>query len=236
MQKHLYEHGVILKESKIHLKSDREKAIWEAVKEIKHHRKELVDYLRRHPNFQYSLKPLKVSSRAPEIIKSMANSAQKAGVGPMAAVAGTFADYGMKAMLRTEAKIAVVEDGGEIAATTNETLLVSLFSSYAEISGKIGFFIAEKDTPLGIATSSSKTGHVLSFGKADSVTVIADNASLADAAATAICNFVVDEDVKESVQRGLERAKEIEGVRGVLIVRDGQIGLWGKLPKILSIK
>jgi hypothetical protein len=113
---------------------------------------------------------------------------------------------------------------------------VAVLSSYPGLSGKIGLCVTKEDCPLGVATSSSKTGRVLSFGKADSVTVIATNASLADAAATAVCNAVAGENVGVSIQRGLERTKVIDEVLGVIIVREGQTGLWGKLPKLISIK
>jgi ApbE superfamily uncharacterized protein (UPF0280 family) len=232
----LYEQGFVLKESRIHLKSDKKEAIHEAVKDIKHHRKELVGYIKKHPEFQHTLRPIMVPSEAPEIVKSMADSAEKADVGPMAAVAGALADFGMKAMLRTGAKIAVVEDGGEISVTTDQPITVAILSSYPGLSGRIGLCITKEDSPLGIATSSSKTGRVLSFGEADSVTVVAADASLADAAATAVCNTVAGENIGASIQQGLEKAKAIDGVRGVIIVREGQTGLWGKLPKIISIK
>ncbi len=236
LQRQLFEKGFVLKESKIHLKSDNEEAILEAVKDIKRHRKELSRYIKMHPEFQHTLKPVTVPPEAPEIIQSMADSAQKADVGPMAAVAGALADFGMKAMLRTSARIAVVEDGGEIAVTTDQSIVVALLSSYPGLSGRIGFSITKEDSPLGIATSSSKTGRVLSFGEADSVTIIAANASLADAAATAVCNMVAGENIIESIQQGLEKAKEIEDVRGAIIVREGQTGLWGKLPRMISVK
>jgi ApbE superfamily uncharacterized protein (UPF0280 family) len=232
----LYEQGFVLKESRIHLKSDKKEAILEAVKDIKHHRKELVGYIKKHPEFQHALRPITVPPEAPEIVKSMADSAEKADVGPMAAVAGALADFGMKAMLRTGAKIAVVEDGGEISVITDQPITIAILSSYPGLSGRIGLCITKEDSPLGLATSSSKTGRVLSFGEADSVTVVAADASLADAAATAVCNTVAGENIGVSIQQGLEKAKAIDGVRGVIIVREGQTGLWGKLPRIISIK
>jgi ApbE superfamily uncharacterized protein (UPF0280 family) len=236
MPEELFEQGFVIEESKIHLKTDMKEAISEATEAIKYHRKNLVNYIKNHPEFQHTLKPIMVSPKAPEVVKSMANSANKADVGPMAAVAGALADLGMKAMLRTGAKTAIVEDGGEIAVTTVHPVIVTILSSYPEITGKIGFRITEEDSPIGIATSSSKTGRVISFGEADSVTVIATDASLADAAATAICNTVRGEDVEASIQKGLGKSKTIEGVRGVIIIREGKTGLWGKLPKIISIK
>jgi len=43
-------------------------------------------------------------------------------------------------------------------------------------------------------------------------------------------------DVEASVQRGLEKAEDIEGLRGILIVRNNYVGIVGKLPKFLNIK
>ena len=232
----LFEQGFALKESRIHLKSDRKEAIDEAIKDIMKSRRTLEDYIKGHPEFQQTLKPINVLPDAPEIVLSMAEAARKAGVGPMAAVAGALADLGMKTMLRAGAKVAVVEDGGEVAVTTDQPVTVAILSSFPGLSGKIGLRIVKVDSPLGVATSSSKTGRVISFGKADSVTVVAADACLADAAATAVCNAVAGENVSVSIQRGLDAAKAIEGVRGVIIIREGQTGLWGKLPEMIGIK
>jgi len=236
LKKDLYEHGFVAGESKIHLKSDSRKAILQAVLEMRLHRKELLKYIRQNPEFQYALEPIDALPEAPKIVRVMIDASTAAKVGPMASVAGALADLGMEAMLRSGAKTAVVEDGGEIAAFTNQPIIVSLWSGSAELSGRIAFQILREDCPVGIATSSSKTGHALSFGEADSVTVVASSASLADAAATAICNSVVGTNVKKSVEQGLKRAKTIERVRGVIIVREGRTGLWGRLPKIVRVK
>ncbi|MEM2111639.1 MAG: UPF0280 family protein [Candidatus Bathyarchaeia archaeon] len=236
MRKKLYEYGLIINESRIHIKSDDEKAIFEAVKEIKRHREELVNYVKEYPEFQYALKPLKGLPEAPTVVKIMAAASEIAGVGPMAAVAGALADIGLKALLRNGAETALVEDGGEIAAFVNRPLSVSILSADQDVSGKFGLLITREECPIGIATSSGKTGHAVSFGEADSVTVVADNAALADAAATAVCNSVIGVDIEKSVQLGIERSKAIKGVRGIIITREGYTGVTGKLPRIIKIK
>jgi len=231
----LYEYGLIIDESKIHLKSDRKSAILEAIKAIKFHREKLVAYIASQPEFRQALKPIKVPPQAPRVVRIMTESSEKADVGPMASVAGALADLGMEAMLKNGAKTALVEDGGEIAVFADQPISVLILSGNMNLSGKLSFQITRDDSPLGIATSSSKTGHALSFGEADSVTVVAVNASVADASATAICNSVTGREIEESIQLGLERAKSIEGVRGVIIVREGHVGLWGNLPKIVKV-
>ncbi len=235
MTESLYEHSFVIKESKIRIKSDNKEAIKAAIEEIRQHRERLVKFIMDHPDFRYMLRPVDTDANTPRIIRMMVAASRTANVGPMASVAGALADIGLEAMLKEKASVAVVEDGGEIAAFTERPIVVSIFSSNPTLLSKIGFLLERKDCPIGVATSSSRTDHALSFGRADSVTVVANNASLADAAATAICNSVVGEDADESIQRGLERGKNIEGVRGVLIIREDRSGLWGDLPKLVKI-
>ena len=236
MTESLHEYSFIIDESKIHIKCDNKKAIKIAVEEIRRHREQLVKFIKKHPEFLFKLKPVANYANMPRIVRLMTVSSKAADVGPMASVAGALADIGLEAMLREKARVAIVEDGGEIAVFTEKPILISIFSSNTSLSSKIGFLLEKKDCPIGVATSSSKTSHAISFGEADSVTVVANNASLADAAATAICNAVFGEDIKESIRRGLERARAIEGIRGVLIIREDSSGLWGNLPEIVKVR
>ena len=81
-----------------------------------------------------------------------------------------------------------------------------------------------QETPLGICTSSGTVGHSLSYGKVDAAVVLARSATLADAAATAIGNLVSQ---PGDIKRGIEFAKGIKGLKGVVIIKDDNIGLWG---------
>src|SRR4030042_3883400 len=56
------------------------------------YRQQLEGYIERNPDFQTSLEPLTVPKNAPAIVRQMAEAGQKAGVGPMAAVAGAIAE------------------------------------------------------------------------------------------------------------------------------------------------
>ena len=51
-------------------------------------RQDMEDYIKKESLFLTSLEPVKVRPDAPGIVKMMADAAFKAGVGPMAAVAG----------------------------------------------------------------------------------------------------------------------------------------------------
>src|SRR5215510_11646010 len=116
---------------------------------------------------------------------------------PMAAVAGAVADHAMAAMLagRSLAK-AYVNDGGDIAfhLTPGEKLTCGVVGNLRSpaIDGTVTL---TADMPVrGIATSGAATkgsgGRSFSFGIADAVTVLAETAAAADAAATIVANAV----------------------------------------------
>ncbi|MBS7639000.1 MAG: UPF0280 family protein [Candidatus Bathyarchaeia archaeon] len=233
----IHEYGLLIGNSKIHIKSDNLGALLEAVKEIERHIKDLMNYIRSRPHFQYSLKPISPDPKSPPIVQRMIEASKAADVGPMAAVAGAIADLGLETLIRMGSRVAVVEDGGEIAAyTEGEGIPISILTSEPNLSGKLGFLITRDDSPLGIATSTGRSQRTISFGEADSVTVVAESAALADAAATSICNSVVGQNIREAISRGLRRAREISGVRGAIIIWEGHVGLVGKLPKMISIR
>lgn len=84
--------------------------------------------------------------------------------------------------------------------------------------------------PCGVCTSSGTVGHSLSFGDADSVTVVADSVALADAAATRLGNEVgKGRGSKAGVNMALAQAKTIQGLRGVVIICDEVMGAVGDL-------
>ena len=61
--------------------------------------------------------------------------------------------------------------------------------------------------------------------------MVAKDGALADAAATLAGNLVK---TVADVERALNDILSIEGVRGVLIVKDGHVGLAGKLPPLVK--
>jgi ApbE superfamily uncharacterized protein (UPF0280 family) len=224
----------IIEETDVLIKSDNEKAIKKALKSIEENRKLLKIYLKNYPLFLYSLTPVPAASNAPEIIKRMVEASNRAYVGPMASVAGALADLALEEMIKEGAEVALIENGGEIAVNSKIDINIGIYAFNSPLSKKFGFKISQKDCPLGIGTSSSKSTRALSFGEADAVTVMAENAAIADASATAICNVVKGEP-EEAIQKGLNLAKKINGVKGVIIIKESHIGLWGKFPKLLEI-
>ena len=114
-------------------------------------------------------------------------------VTPMAAVAGAVAEEMLGSMIGAAPGLAraYVNDGGDIAlhlSPGNE--LAAAMIDRPDRPARIGTATIRYDDPVrGIATSG-RHGRSFSFGIADAVTVLAENASSADVAATLIANAV----------------------------------------------
>jgi ApbE superfamily uncharacterized protein (UPF0280 family) len=201
--------------------------------EIIAQRQILEEYIAHHPEFQRSLSPIEVHSHAPDVAKQMAAAAKPVGVGPMAAVAGTMAEFAGRAGIAAGAHEVIVENGGDIWLQTTEEVTIGLVSGEGDITNQLAFSIQPEDTPIAICSSSGLMGHSMSLGQCDLATVVAKDTALADAAATQAANLVK---TQEDVEITLNEIASIEGIDGVLIVKDGQVGLAGKLPPLVRIR
>ncbi len=232
MIKNLFKEAFRYKETQCTIIADKKIGIQTAVKSIKHNRKELEEYARGHPSFLCTLEPISAPAE-PLVAKLMAEAAEKANVGPMAAVAGVLADLAVKYMIADGCEVAVVENGGEISAVSTEPIDVAVAAGDVPLSKRFGFRLT--DFPVGIATSSGRFSHALSFGDAEVATVFCRNAGLADAAATAVGNVVKGEDCQDAIQAGISKALSIQGIEGVLIIYKGFTGTAGKTPQIIKV-
>jgi ApbE superfamily uncharacterized protein (UPF0280 family) len=193
---------------------------------IRLYRWEIEDYIHKDKRFLTALKPIEVELDAPHIIKEMAAQAGKANVGPMASVAGAVAQFLCQDVLKRGYKDVIIENGGDIFLKTSKIRRIGIYVGKSKLWNGLKLKIKPKDTPLAICTSSGTLGHSLSFGCADSVTVLSKNASLADAVATATANRVHS---KEDLQYALDFARTISGICGVLIILKKNLISWGKI-------
>jgi len=216
--------NVVVKETDLHIRASTNLKR-KANKSVLKYRDALEKYIERHPSFLSSLEPLPVSEDAPHIVKAMAEAANRVGVGPMASVAGAIAEFIGNELLAFSPEI-IVENGGDIYLKTLKKRVVGIYAGKSPLTGKIGLEINGEDTPLGICTSSGTVGHSLSYGKADAVIVLSKSATLADAAATAIGNLITQ---PSDIPNGIEFAKTIDGLQGVVIIEGDNIGLWGEV-------
>ena len=194
-----------------------------AYKSVSKYRVILEKYIQRNPSFKNSLEPFLTGKDAPLIVKEMAEAGRKTGVGPMAAVAGAIAEFVGKDLLDHSPEV-IVENGGDIFIKSSKVRRIGIYAGDSSFTKKIAIEILPEKTPLGVCTSSGTVGHSLSLGKADAAVVISPSTILADASATAIGNLVQDE---SDILQGIEFATKIKGIKGVLIIKNGKMGIWG---------
>lgn len=186
-------------------------------------------YIERYPEFLTSLNPLAVGEDAPQIVKVMAEAADKVGVGPMAAVAGAIAECVGTELLALSREV-IVENGGDIFLKTTRARSIGVYAGESSpFTGKIALKICPEETPLGICTSSGTVGHSLSFGSSDACIVVSPSTPLADAAATAIGNRIRS---TTDISPGIDFARSVPGLRGVVVMKDDRIGFWGEVKVV----
>ena len=197
---------------------------------ITQERKKLEAYILRHPEFKNALTPIDLLPEAPEIAQKMARASAATGLGPMASVAGTLAQIGVEAAKEAGCNEAIVENGGDMYIMSPTPVTIGIYAGDNSIGAQLAFQLTPEELPLAICSSSSKMGHSLSLGDCELATVIAKDAALADSVATLTCNSISHE---RDVELVLDKVGQIEGIRGILVVKNSKIGLWGDLPKLV---
>lgn len=196
-----------------------------AMKSTLKYRGSLEKYIKHHPLFLTTLEPYQAEADAPLIIREMARASRIAEVGPMAAVAGAIAEAVGRDLLHFSPEV-IVENGGDIFLKTSKKRLVAIHAGPSPFTGRIALEIKSEETPLGVCTSSATVGHSLSLGNADAVIALSRSTALADAVATAVGNVVSDAD---DIPRAIEKAQGIEQLRGMIIIKDNKMGVWGEV-------
>lgn len=200
----------------------------EALSSVKKYRQQIEVYVSLYPEFLTSLEPVKVQPGAPPIVVRMCEASRKAGVGPMAAVAGAVSEMVGFDLLKYSDEV-IAENGGDIFIRTNETRKVGIYAGNSPLSEKVALEISPEKTPLGVCTSSGTVGHSLSFGKADAAVILSKDAFLADAVATATGNIVKS---AADIETAIQFASSIEGVEGVLVIIGDKMGAWGDVKLV----
>jgi uncharacterized protein len=198
-----------------------EKVVWKL-------RNRLETYLASCPHLAESLDPCFLEGDAPEILRKMARAGNRAGVGPMAAVAGAFAEEVGRTLLNYAAEV-IVENGGDIFLKVIEPVKIGIYAGESPLSGKLALLIDPVKTPLGICTSSGTVGPSLSRGRADAAVAVSASTALADAAATALGNRVQN---PGDLEPALEYARNLEGITGALLICGDKIAVWGDIELV----
>ncbi len=202
-----------------------------------------------YPECRTSLAPLPLPTAAPEIVRRMYSAAQRAGVGPFAAVAGVIAHMLADEYAHASPNL-LIENGGDIYMHSQRERHVALLAHPESMnsmkneahahsgtrremqeggeSGEyaLGLRFAPEEFPLALCTSSATIGHSLSLGQGELAVVRASDGALADAVATALGNRLKSAAFVESA---VQFAQSISGVDGVFVQCDDKIGAWGAI-------
>jgi ApbE superfamily uncharacterized protein (UPF0280 family) len=198
-------------------------------------RGEIESYIPTHPEFLTSLVPVVPLPWAPPIVRWMCASAARAGVGPMAAVAGAIGEMVGKDLMSASASSSVngvrvddviVENGGDIFIASSRVRRVGIYAGESPLSGKVALEIAPSQMPCGVCTSSGTVGHSRCFGRCDAAVVVAKDTALADALATRVANEVRS---REDIEKALGIASRISGVAGAVVVFGDALGATGDI-------
>lgn len=196
---------------------------FQKIKELRHL---LEKYLLQDSVFGITFEPHSSQPNAPAIVKVMADAALLAGVGPMAAVAGAFAEnIGRYLLEQFDIQELVVENGGDIFLKIEQPIVLSVYAGNSILSEKIAIEIPADQSPLGVCTSSGTIGPSISFGKADAAMVVCRNTALADAFATALGNKVKS---PEDVLMAIRQTELQEEILSAIIICGDKLGIRGK--------
>lgn len=212
---------ILNNESDIEITADRDLST-QACKFLYEARRSITRYISAHPEFLTTHSP--ISESGVGVIGSMLSASSKWDVGPMAAVAGTIAQYiGKK--LSPLSETVIVENGGDIYAKSLEPVTCSVYSGEESPFGRAIGFTVDANAGVGICTSSGVVGPSHSYGIADAVTVVAEDCSIADAAATAIANKIKCEaDISRELWESVYSDSELVGVIACI---NGTLGFRG---------
>jgi len=191
-------------------------------------REQLEKFLAREPAFGRALEPYSVPPKAPRLVRMMAGAAARAGVGPMAAVAGAIAEAVGRGLLRYVEEV-IVENGGDIFLKTLSPRTVGIFAGTSPLSERVGLLIQPCSGFYGICTSSGTVGPSLSFGRADAAVVVSSTAALADAVATALGNRV---QTVTDFPSALSFACQVKGILGAVVIQGEKLGAMGNIELV----
>jgi ApbE superfamily uncharacterized protein (UPF0280 family) len=196
---------------------------------VLNYRMDIESYIKKNRDFLTSLEPIDVGIDAPRIVRAMADAGRRAAVGPMAAVAGAVAEFVGRDLLAYTDEV-IVENGGDIFIKTKFKRILGIYAGEdSAFSGKLALEIPPSGEGLGVCTSSGTVSHSLSFGRADAALILSGDTALADAVATAMGNAVKS---KDCIEKGIDLARSIGGVKGALVIVGDKLGSWGDIKLV----
>jgi ApbE superfamily uncharacterized protein (UPF0280 family) len=172
-----------------------------------------------------------------DLAKRMIQSVKAVGdtdLTPMAAVAGTIADAVADWIFNRGSTKVVVDNGGDISIRlkANETATVGIRPQISRLDLSHVANLDDRKPSWGV-TTSGRGGRSLTRGIASAVTVIAENASIADAAATSVANacFVENSSIIQIPAEQMDPNTDLKGVNVTV-----NVGVLSRSKKIQAVQ
>jgi hypothetical protein len=188
----------------------------------------LTEHIKCQPGFLDSMIPVPRLRKVHPMILAMYRASELARTGPMAAVAGAIAQWVGQDLKKLSNEV-IVENGGDLYLSLQQTGTTTLYAGKSRFSGTIGLALDPDKTPLGICTSSGTVGHSYSQGRADAATIISRDVCLADAVATGAANLIRTED---DLAPALDYALAVRGVLGAVLVLGDKLAVKGDVELV----
>lgn len=175
-------------------------------------------YSIRDPAFRESKRPVKVSEDAPEIVREMAATAARAGVGPMYSFQGAVTDH-VGRFLAREVNEVTVNCGGDYFIRSRKRQKLTV--------------VRRPGSPVAIVVPAMREGVGISMASGsgrgaeiDGMAVLAESCMLAGATVAGVQAILSKED---GLQTALEYLKKVPGVIGGVVFVGERIGMAGGL-------
>lgn len=186
------------------------------------HWEQVEAYASRHSTFKSSLVPIPVGGDAPPLVRAMGAASAAAGVGAIVSLPGALAEALARDLARLSRLVVVSAEGDTFAIDARPRVFV-----VDPREGGAGIAVAVRSQrPYAFYCTSGRVRVKPAIGRARAVAVLADHGAVADAAASAMGQAIHR---PSQVARALELASRLPGVRGVVVLAEGRIGVWGSI-------
>lgn len=153
----------------------------------------LEDLAKCLPIIKRKSQELEIEEEFPDVVRRMIEATKKMeepDLTPLSAVAGTASDVVADFMFSQGGTKIIVDNGGDVAIRLREKEVAKV-GVKTEIDAKQPIYLLSIDSTMGIGgvATSGLGGRSFTKGIASAATVLAEKASLADAAATVVGNF-----------------------------------------------
>jgi ApbE superfamily uncharacterized protein (UPF0280 family) len=176
-------------------------------------------YSIRDPAFRESKRPVKVPEEAPEIVREMAATAGRAGVGPMYSFQGAVTDHVGRFLAREVSEVTVNCGGNYFIRSRRRQKLTVV----RRPGSPVAIVVPATRDGVGISMAS---GNLNGRTDIDGMAVVAESCMLAGAAAAGVQAILQRED---GLHTALAYLKKVPGVIGGVVFLGERIGMAGGL-------